>query len=153
MAQEYKDFWTFNKWVQSRTANKPHTYTLAMSGDITSEWDCVMLKYLPTAMKDTLTTSFFELKGRNVSITQFPDMVVDESKIDRLQEISKCSPTFVVGIYYENKQLAIWSVTPDTNFTVTEMWCNQSTIDPLQKKVKKKMCHLPLTLANVYHFD
>ena len=80
-------------------------------------------------------------------------MVVDKSKIDRLQEISKCSPTFVVGIYYESKQLAIWRVTPDTHYTVTEMWCNASTIDPRQMKVKKKMCHLPLSLAKVYSLD
>lgn len=97
--------------------------------------------------------SYVELKARNVRIDQYPDCLVDEWKVTQLQRLAVDSgdKVFLVALYPQSSQIAIWEIREDDEFSVRDVMANATTLQyGASQKKNKRLVSLRLCDAKVY---
>lgn len=148
-----RDIKTYYNWITEKTKNNEnYSYKIMAAVDDYSVFDLLQFKI------DTdgdFTQQYIELKGRYINFTDFPDMAIDRSKVEKLQKLSYVTgiPSYICAIYYPDSKICIWKIDQEKKYQVTEMVCQESQADPSRKgKIKKQMILLPHSKAYIYNF-
>lgn len=97
--------------------------------------------------------SYVELKQRNVRIDQYPDCLIDETKIIDLQRLAQYSGNrvFLAALYPRSGQIAIWEIREDDEFGTRNVLANATTVQSgCSLKKNKRMVSLSLKTAKIY---
>lgn len=145
-----KDIVHYYNWIASKSTDT-YTYNICAAVDPYSSYDIIQFKYDADGNN---TMSYIELKGRNVSITDYDDCVIESYKVRKLQHLADMTnnKVYLVALYYPSSKLAIWEVDSDTPYNICYMECNHYTASDNPKKVMKEMVKFPLSRAKIYNF-
>ena len=147
--RDLKNYWGFLQSVNKKSEDSK--YVLFSNVDPFSPVDCIQRKYDESG---DFTESNIELKGRNISIDQYDDCVVDLAKVQSLMRIADQSgnPSFVVALYYQSGKIAIWRIEPDGEYQVSNKTTLKYSAAPEQGKQAKVVISLPLSDATICNF-
>lgn len=147
--RDLKNYWGWLSEINKKADDTK--FVLFSNVDPFANIDCIQRKY---DCDGYYTESNIELKGRNVSIDQYDDCVVDLPKIQSLMRIADQSgnPSFVVALYYPSNKLAIWRIEPDGEYKVETKQTLKYSAAPEQGKQAKAVVSLPLNEATICNF-
>lgn len=137
-----KDIVNYYNWITS----KNNQYNITAAVDPYSCYDIIQFK----GKEDYC---YIELKGRDVLIDEYDDCIVEEEKINKLNQLSQDTgkDVFLVALYYRSNKIAIWKVKDTSNYEVSNIKCKWHTATD-SPKVIKSMVKFPLKDAKTYKF-
>ena len=114
----------------------------------------MQIKHFNEDYTDT-STSYIEIKTRDISIYEYDDCVIDSYKIHNLQKLSKATNNrcFLCVIYKGDKKIALWEINPRKQYQPITKLANWHTANLADGKKQKEMVALPLKEAKIYSYQ
>lgn len=143
----------YYNWLKKKTAdNENYWFELLANMDEFSHYDILQIKHSAEDYTDT-STSFIEIKTRDVCLYRYEDCVVDSYKIFNLQKLSALTnnKSYLVAIYTGDNKLAMWEIDPDTQYSTISKEVQWHTADLSGIKKMKEMVSLPISEAKIYN--
>lgn len=145
----------YYKWLKQKTKdNEYYNYELLANMDEFSCYDIMQVRHDNDDYSST-STSYIEIKTRDVPFYQYEDCVIDAYKVFNLQKLAYATNNrcFLVAIYANEKKLALWEISPEEQYTTItkEVQWHTAAMDGVKKN--KEMVSLPLSEAKIYNYQ
>lgn len=145
----------YYKWLSDVTKNNTeYSYELLASMDEYATYDIMQIRHSTSDYTDT-TTSYIEIKTRDVPLYMYDDCVIDAYKIHNLQKLSYLSGNraFLAAIYTNENKIALWEIEKDREYTTITKEVNWHTAAIEDGKKIKEMVSLPIKEAKIYNYQ
>lgn len=145
----------YYKWLMDKTKNSEYyNYELLANMNEYSCYDIMQIRHSNEDYSDTSTT-YIEIKTREVPLYQYDDCVIDAYKIFNLQKLSyqtnnRC---FLAAIYVNENKIALWEISPEETYTTITKEVNWHTAAIEDGKKVKEMVSLPISEAKIYNYQ
>lgn len=145
----------YYNWINTKSRyDENYTYEILANLDKYSCYDVMQIKHFNEDYTDT-TTSYIEIKTRDISIFEYDDCVIDSYKIFNLQKLSAATNNkcFLCAIYKGDNKIALWEINPRKRYQTIAKNVNWHTANLADGKKTKEMVALPLKEAKIYNYQ
>ena len=143
----------YYNWLMQKTRNNEYyNYELLANMDEYGCYDIMQIRHDNEDYSST-STSYIEIKTREIPFYMYDDCVIDAYKITNLQKLSyhtgnRC---FIAAIYQMDNKIALWEISAEEQYNTVVKEVNWHTAALQDGKKNKEMIALPLSEAKIYN--